>query len=279
MTMHLTAEKAPTRQPGNLFEEVNPTAAHAHTHTVIFLHGRGDNAVDFKKCITHGTWANSQGRSPVDLLPSFRWVFPAAGLKPCARGEAGIPGYPRVMSQWFDIWDHLSLGERETLQRDGLAESVARVRALVADEAARLGGRHDRIVLMGISQGGATSAHTLLNLGVPQGHEGPKRLGAFVGVSCRMPFPGRTLSDTRRVLGLEGLDSGDEVIRNTPVMLQHCVDDPTVLFNTGEHLRDTLRGFGAQVEWREYPDGGHWFKSPQGLEDLMVFLKTVLPGQ
>lgn len=265
--------------PNNLFEEVSPTST--HTHTVIFLHGRGDNAADFKKCITHATWADSQGRSPVDLLPSFRWVFPAAGLKPCARGEAGTPGYPRVMSQWFDIWDHLNLGERETLQRGGLAESVARVRGIVADEAARLGGRYERIVLMGISQGGATSAHTLLNLAFPRDHRGPKRLGALVGVSCRMPFPGRTLAETRGVLGpLEGVDPGeDEAIRNTPVMLQHCRDDPTVLFNTGEQLRDTLRGFGAEVEWREYPVGGHWFKSPQGMDDLMAFFRTVLPKE
>lgn len=271
-----------------LFEEIAPKPSHIHTHTVIFLHGRGDNAADFSKGIARNTWADSQARSPVDVFPSFRWVFPTAGWKPCARGQQQQQqqqqgtGYPRSMSQWFDIWDHLHLRENEMLQQPGLRESVVRVRGIIADEAARLGGRYDRIVLMGISQGGATGVHTLLNLTLPGGGAqvggGERRLGAFVGVSCRMPFPDRTLAETRRVLGLDGgVPEGDEVVRNTPVMLQHCMDDPTVLFESGKQLRDTLLGLGASVAWREYPEGGHWFKSPQGLEDLTRFLSEVLP--
>jgi predicted esterase len=78
------------------------------------------------------------------------------------------------------------------------------------------------------------------------------------------------------VLGLEGVPDSDEVVRNTPVLLEHCVDDPLVLLENGRVLRDTLRGFGAQVEWKEYPKGGHWFNSPAGVDDAVEFLNCHL---
>lgn len=252
-------------------EVIDPQSGHPHTHTVVFLHGRGDRAPNFARSIRYMTWSNSKRQTAVDVLPTFRWVFPDAGQKPCAR-----PGALPSMSQWFDVWDHLNFKDHEDLQLPGLKESVARIRALIAEEAARLGGRYDKIVLMGISQGGATSVHTLLNLGLPEAYSGPKRLGAFVGVATRMPFPGHSLNDTRKLLGLEGKPS-DELVLNTPVLLEHCVDDPTVLFAGGKQLRQQLEDYGLSVTWREYPDGGHWFKSPEGLEDLIEFFTRVLP--
>ena len=80
----------------------------------------------------------------------------------------------------------------------------------------------------------------------------------------------------RKTLDLDSPDH-DEVIRSTPVLLEHCIDDPLVLVENGRVMQETLRGFGAQVEWREYPDGGHWFNSPAGMDDAIDFLKkTVL---
>lgn len=272
--------------PGTMpsVEEIPPKPGNAHTHTVIFLHGRGDDARNFKACLQGGTWTDSQRRTPMDVFPTFRWVFPTAGRKPCARAGG-------MMSQWFDMWNHLDLRYREELQAPGLREGVDRVRALIAAEAGRLGGRYERIVLMGISQGGATSVHTLLHVHLdllqgpaPSPPPQRRRLGAFVGVACRMPFPERSLAETRKVLG--GLDNTDstghddnnnEVLRNTPILLEHCTDDPTVLVESGKQLRQTLQGFGASsLSWREYPTGGHWFKSPEGLDDLATFLNKVL---
>lgn len=270
MAMDWQSEGGLATQPAPL-EVIDPHSGHPHTHTVIFLHGRGDRAPNSARSIRYMTWSNSKRQTAVDVLPTFRWVFPDAGQKPCAR-----PGALPSLSQWFDVWDHLNFKDHEDLQAPGLRESVARVRALIAEEAARLGGRYDKIVLMGISQGGATSIHTLLNLGLPEAYSGPKRLGAFVGVACRMPFPGRSLKDTRDVLGLEGTPS-DELVLNTPVLLEHCRDDPTVLFEGGMQLKQQLEGYGISVTWKEYPDGGHWFKSPEGLEDLIEFLTAVLP--
>lgn len=244
-------------------------ASAPHTHTVVFLHGRGDTARSFGESLHYST--DSQSRSLPWIFPSFRWVFPQAEIRQCA----AFPG--DQISQWFDIWNVSNFSEHEELQATGLRESVASIRRILENEATTLGGRWDRIVLAGISQGAATSVHTLLNINLPlavaaEDQQVPRRLGAFLGFSCRMPFPGRTLAETRNLLGLEGVPDHDEVLCNTPVLLEHCVDDPLVLVEHGRVLRETLRGFGAQVTWKEYLEGGHWFNSPTGIDDAAKFL-------
>ncbi|GJN85734.1 hypothetical protein PLIIFM63780_009305 [Purpureocillium lilacinum] len=249
---------------------VAPSAA--HTHTVVFLHGRGDTAPRFCDSL----WLSTDSRNYTlrEAFPSFRWVFPTAGIIPCRTA----PG-DRV-SQWFDIWDVRNFSDHEDLQAEGLRPSVERIRKLLAEEAALLGGRWDRIVLAGISQGAATATHTLLNLNVPQ-HTSPqnqtlpRRLAAYMGFSCRLPFPGRSLADTRKVLGFADAPTDNEVLRNTPILLEHCEDDPLVLVEYGRTLRESLRGFGANVVWREYQNGGHWFNSPQGMNDVVAFLTNI----
>lgn len=183
-------------------------------------------------------------------------------------------------SQWFDVWNTDDFLEREELQAEGLKRSVAGIRKILSNEAAILEGRWDRIILAGISQGAATSVHTLfnLNLDLPGAEQDgneldrPRGLAAFLGFSCRLPFPDRSLADTRKVLGLEDVPEHDEVLRNTPILLEHCVNDPLVPLTKGEHLRDSLRVLGAQVTWKQYSDGGHWFNSPAGIDDVVNFV-------
>jgi predicted esterase len=236
-----------------------------HTHTVVFLHGRGDTAQNFSSFLRF-PW-DSHNRSLFQNFPSFRWVFPQAGLR-----QTAALGSQKT-SQWFDIWNVSDFSDHEELQATGLRESVTSIRRILVNEAAILEGKWDHLILAGISQGAATSVHTLLNLNIPQ------RLGAFLGFSCRMPFPGRSLADTRGVLGLEDIGHSDEVLKNTPVLLEHCVNDPLVLVENGRVLRDSLGGFGVRVTWKEYQDGGHWFNSPMGIDDAVEFLKShVLRG-
>lgn len=247
--------------------ETSPEAPHAHTHTVIFLHGRGDRVPNFARAL--GRWRDSAGRNLPDAFPTFRWVFPQAPTTQCA-------GAPDMRPQWFDTWDVRDPTQREELQAAGLRAVVPALRGLLAAEAARLGGRWDRLVLAGISMGGATGAHTLFNLDVPA--EAGGRLGGFMAFSSRCPFAGRDLAGMREVLGLDGVPGHDDVLRNTPMLLEHCADDPLVAVTTGRTLRDTLQGFGAQVEWKEYPEGGHWFNMPAGLDDVVEFLNQRVIG-
>ncbi|ROW01995.1 hypothetical protein VMCG_05523 [Cytospora schulzeri] len=203
------------------------------------------------------------GRSLPAAFPTFRWVFPQAPPRQCA-SEPGL-----VWHQWFDVWNVRDFSDREELQTIGLKDSVPAVCHLLAREAAALGGDWQRVVLAGISMGAATGVHVPFNLDTPQG----SGLGGFLGFSCRCPFAGRSLQGMREVLGLEDVPPHHYVLLDTPVLLEHCADDPLVLVQHGRGLRQILRGFGAQVEWREYPDGGHWFNLPDGMDDVVDFLK------
>ena len=180
--------------------------------------------------------------------------------------------------------------ENEDLQAVGLKEVVPVIRRVLADEAKLLDGRWDRLVLAGFSMGGATGVHVLFNLDVPGSlgsgsgsGSGRRRLAAFMGFACRCPFAGRSgsLAEMRSVLGLDDAphrDDDDAVVRNTPVLLEHCVDDPVVLVQYGRDLRETLEGFGARVERKEYESGGHWFGSPAGIDDVVDFLNRHVMG-
>ncbi|OAA79786.1 Phospholipase/carboxylesterase [Akanthomyces lecanii RCEF 1005] len=236
----------------------------AHTHTVVFLHGRGDDTGNFIASLNHSR--TSRGETLSDAFPSFRWVFPQAPQRRCASA-------PQTWPQWFDVWDTRDFASNEELQAEGLKEMVPEIRQILADEAALVGGRWDRVILAGISMGAATSIHTLFNLDIPTPEA---RLGAFLGFSCRCPFAGRSLAGMRAVLGLSGVPAHNKVLANTPILLEHCVDDPLVLVQNGRGLRDVLTEFGADVSWREYPGGGHWFNAPAGMDDAVAFLHHVV---
>ncbi|KAI0332801.1 alpha/beta-hydrolase [Cubamyces sp. BRFM 1775] len=240
-----------------------------HTHTVVFLHGRGDNARNFAKSLVY--WRDSHNRSLFQAFPSFRWVFPQAPTRQCA-------SLPDKWPQWFDVWNVQDFADREELQAEGLREVVPQIRRLLANEASLLGERWDRVMLAGISMGGATAAHVLFHLDIPA--TGGGRLAAFLGVSCRCPFLGRSLPEMRKAIGLEdGVPDHANVLRNTPVLLEHCADDPLVRLQNGYGMRDTLREFGAEVEWKEYPSGGHWFNTPAGMDDAVEFINRRVLGK
>ncbi|KAG5975972.1 hypothetical protein E4U55_007525 [Claviceps digitariae] len=244
---------------------VPPSPDQPHTHTAIFLHGRGDNITNFSTSLQ---WTrDSRDRTLADTFPTFRWVFPQAPRRPSVDPDR------THYNQWFDVWNVRDFADREELQLPGLQEVVPLLRELLAHEAAVLGGRWERIILMGISMGSATCVHTLFNLEVPTPE---RRLGAFVGFSGRCPFAGRSLDEMRRLVGVEGCPGHADVLANTPVMLQHCVNDRLVRVEWGRRQRDVLESFGAKVRWCEYPDGGHWMNSPKGTDDVVEFLRDVL---
>ncbi|CAK7200895.1 hypothetical protein SEUCBS139899_003594 [Sporothrix eucalyptigena] len=184
------------------------------------------------------------------------------------------------MTQWFDTWNSADFSQKEEIQIPGLQEIVPVIRQLLASEAARLEGRWDKIILAGISMGGATSAHVMFNLAIPPPAPGspaqPGRLGALMTFASRCPYVGRSLEELRALLDLPDVPDNTDVLRNTPMLLEHCVDDELVPISTGRALRDTMIRFGAQVTWKEYPNGGHWFHSPTGMDDVAAFLNEHL---
>ncbi|KAG6014356.1 hypothetical protein E4U43_006624 [Claviceps pusilla] len=243
---------------------VDPLAGGQHTHTVVFLHGRGDNMDKFSYSLQYTR--DSKQRTLAEAFPTFRWVFPQAPCRKCA----SMDGY---YNQWFDVWTVRDFSEREDIALEGLREVVPQIRDILAHEADVLGGRWDKVILMGISMGSATSVHTLFNLHVPTPE---RRLGAFVGFCGRCPFAGKSLEEMRALLGVQSCPAHNDVLRNTPMMLQHCVNDPLVKIELGRRQCEVLKSFGAAVTWCEYPDGSHWMNSPSGTDDVVRFLTEVL---
>jgi predicted esterase len=183
------------------------------------------------------------------------------------------------MSQWFDIWSVEKPQERLEMQRHGLRESVEEILDLINNEIKVI--PPEQIILAGISQGCATAIHVLFN----SGH----RLGGFVGLSGWLPYVSQIEDICRaqreaveRVQYIKAIPghnrevikaSGNEACLETPVFLGHCKDDEVVPVMNGEALCKGLRDLGMQVEWHAYEDGGHWLNEPEGLDDLVRFLK------
>lgn len=248
---------------------LDPIPSNSHTHTVIFLHGRGGSAFALSESFFDSL--DSRGRNLRDLFPSFRWVFPKAPLcRPAA--------FPQdLRAQWFDLADAKDLSVNEELQVGGLHASVEALKSIIAEEAEKLGGNYVRLILAGISQGASAAIHTLLHLDKSHfaGFD-PPRLGAFVGFCSRLPLPGQTLNQTRSMRDSGSGPDRSSVLSNTPILLEHSFDDPLAKVEDGRILRDALDDRGAHVEWIEYPAGGHWIQSPQGIEDAADFLRRAL---
>ena len=214
---------------------VEPQSGHPHTHTVILLHGRSSTAKEFATDLFSLKTSEPSQNLP-SCFPSFRWVFPDAGERWCTP-------YKEKLSAWCDTFSLEDLSERQDLQVTGLRDGIHHVRGIVEEEVDRLGGKSDKVVLGGFSQGSATALWSLFT-----GAAATKgNLGAFIGLSAWMPFTKeakkavnigdsaqsqslrtKTLTTTfLEVLGLDPLvpvEATQSCLRKTPVYLGHGTD-------------------------------------------------------
>lgn len=236
----------------------------------------------------------------------MKWVFPGSKLRESVR-------FGGLESQWFDIWSVAEPWQREEGQREGLRESVSHVEEIVRKEAELLGfGGVGKVVLGGISMGCATGLHVLLNgeerLGGFTGLCGwlPFERGISGILAEEVERDGkrgqedeeekRWLSRTRCLI-LDGsettasaaatdgdlLSSTDIVIASstatkasllrTPVFLSHSKDDDVVPVQNGEVMTQCLKRLGMDVDMEIYEDGAHWINEPQGVDDMVKFLR------
>ncbi|KAI1121246.1 phospholipase/carboxylesterase family protein [Nemania abortiva] len=238
-------------------------AHNRHTHTVIFLHGRWFSAHGLSEQIWDSH--DHRGQSLQHIFPSVKWVFPQAR-------EVHIERLQQTAQQWFDIWDARKPDERRELQIPGLKNTVPELTALIQSEAAYVG--LDNVILAGTSQGCAAAIHALLDFPHSGEVEEGRRLCAFIGFSGWMSLGDGSVRESRELLGLAGPRVSDEVYRNTPVFIGHSADDMVVPIEEGQRLRDTLVTYGMDVTWKEYQNGGHWINVPQGIEDVVAFLRS-----
>lgn len=158
------------------------------------------------------------------------------------------------------MWSVEDPSEQSALQHDGLRRTVPAILDLVQAEAAYV--PQANIFLAGISQGFAAAVAAYFAGGQP-------KLAGLVGLSSWMPLEGKD--------GLTQLfaDVGTrlDVVSLTPIVLFHSSDDNVVPVRNGRALREALEQSGQAVEWHEYEDGRHWVNEPQGVDDMVSFLK------
>ncbi|TAQ90046.1 hypothetical protein B7494_g1645 [Chlorociboria aeruginascens] len=252
-----------------------------HTQTIILLHGRDSIASEFAEEFFESQ--ASDDRTLLEIFPTTRWVFPTSKIRNSARFN--VP-----MSQWFDIWSVENHLEKNEIQIDGLRESVKEILDLIRTEATLIS--PDRIILGGISQGCATAIHTLLYGGI--------QLGGFIGLSSWLPFEPEittTMADnmtwrivenrlhySHKMLNIPTdqaettsilSDLSSTFVLKTPVFLSHSQDDDVVPIANGKKLSTTLEELGMVVSWKQYKDGGHWVNEPQGVDDIVSFIRVV----
>ena len=242
-----------------------------HTHTVIFLHGRDSNCEEFASELFE-----SEASRPADgprtipaLFPTIRWVFPGAA-------ELHSDRFDTPLSQWFDMWSTENPNERSEIQHSGLKESVVEILKTIRHEEALV--PRSKIFLGGISQGFATALATFFADG--QG------LAGLVGFCSWMPLlgdleldiTGQTASENARQMHSAYFGKHPERVNpsrvfNTDIFLAHAKDDDVVHYQHGMVMKETLTRLGHNVDWHLYEDGGHWINEPQGVDDLVDFLR------
>ncbi|KAF0323855.1 phospholipase carboxylesterase [Colletotrichum asianum] len=235
---------------------IEPRAA--HTHTVVFLHGRDSICNEFADELfeSEASEPANQPRTLPDLLPSIRWVFPGAAVTFSER-------FGTNMSQWFDVWSLENPEEQADIQKAGLRRSVEFVVNLIESESNLV--PMEKIFLCGISQGFVTSVAALLSTSTLGS------LGGLIGWCSWMP-PAVIIEELAEKRSPYHQKSVAPSI-NPPIFLAHAVDDEVIDISLGRQLRRTLGSFCKTVEWHEYDSGGHWVNEPQGVDDMVSFLR------
>ena len=201
--------------------------------------------------------------------------------------------------------------DRQELQVDGIADSVAYTQSIIAEEVRLLSGQPGKVILGGISQGGSIALWALLR----QRQLGT-RLGGFVGTNTWLPFAhnfkrilllGESSSNSssndcssnakdsktpsldpfvRETIGFADRDidaskaeaAAVNVASGIPVFMGHGVDDVCVNVALGREAVQVLSMAGFNVQWKEYVGAeldGHWFKVPDEMDDIYAFLSCL----
>jgi phospholipase/carboxylesterase len=177
--------------------------------------------------------------APGEWLPFTATIAPGEGTR-LVFPQGNIAGARGIGHAWWplDLSSHVDATGLPDLGRTrppGLAESAARVGALLDELATRLGGRREEVVLGGFSQGGMVSAELAFRSRTP--------LRALVLLSP-------TVVD--EASWREGLPAR----RGLRVFVAHGRQDDVLSFAISARWAEAMRTAGLEVTWLPF-DGGH----------------------
>lgn len=283
--MDATPNISPKSEAATAFGTVHieqPTSQ--HTHTAILLHGRGSHGPEFAEELFEESKL-SDGTSLTERFPGWRWVIPSSPL-------VWSTTFQEELASWFDARSLTDITEQQGLQKKGIQESVKYITGILDEEIEKLGGDSERVVLGGMSQGGAVAMWTLLCQ--------PRRLGAFFATSTWLPFAAdidrllnKAPSRVEEIAAVARANEGKEFVESmigplfsdlrvpslsTPVFMGHGTDDGVVDCELGRQARRTLKQIGFSVEAKEHAGAeqeGHWLKVPEEVDDISELLDRV----
>ena len=184
--------------------------------SVIWLHGLGADGYDFVPVIDQMNLAE---------IHSLRFVLPNAPIQPVTLNNG------MTMPSWYDIY---GIGKDFDEDDVGIRRSEESIRQLIQAEL-DLGVAHNRIFLVGFSQGGALALHTGLRLKQP--------LAGILALSTYLPL--------RDQLEVEL----NHVQKKTPICIMHGSQDEVVPIEFAELSYEILKKQGLDCRWYEYPMG------------------------
>jgi lysophospholipase-2 len=227
-----------------------------HTHTIILLHGRNSTGPDFAGELFEGLNNNAA------VFEGCKWVLPTAPATWSAQ-------FQEDLTEWFDLASTSNPYNEPERQVAGLEASVDRINAIIDEELKHVAASN--IILGGMSQGYATSAHVLLTR--------KERLGGLLGISGWLPFClelSKLTSTTASTLPKYMADLGIKNNADMPMLLTHSKDDEVIEFEFGRQAGAVLRELGLNPMCREYEEGGHEIEVTRGYGDIEQFLVGII---
>ena len=219
----------------------------AHTATVVWLHGLGDNGT---------SWSQLLETLP---LPNIKWICPTAPTRPVAV----FGGFPSTA--WFDVAD---LSEDAPDDVEGMDAAAAHVANLLSTEPADI-----KLGVGGFSMGAAAalySASCFAHGRYGNGNPYPVNLSAIVGLSGWLPCAS-TLKNK-----LESSQEAAQRASSLPLLLCHGKADDVVLYKHGERSADFLKSSGfPNLVFESYSRLGH-YTVPEEMDRVSKWLAANL---
>jgi len=236
-----------------------------HSATVIFLHGLGDSGNGMHRLVDPSLkWKSSEG------LGHIKFIFPSAPLM-SVTGNSG-----KVMPSWFDCYSFDIPNRAE--DEEGLYRAVNWINKLISIEETEHNIPPNRIIIGGLSQGGAVSLLTTITIKKP--------LAGLFALSTYIPLRRKTpeiLTPFAKQIPIFWGHGKKDLQVNHEFSIK-CAEtlatDLGVCFQSYEDVtltrKEVENSSPEGLRFHSYGSLGHWVNERE-LEDLFVWILFLLP--